>query len=44
MANIKKYLDDILHAIFGKDVRQSIHDGIEKIKMMSMIRKYYKIY
>lgn len=31
MANITKYLNDILNAVFGKDVRQSIHDGIEKI-------------
>lgn len=31
MANIKQYLDNILSAILGKDVRQSIHDGIEKI-------------
>lgn len=29
MANIKEYLDNILSAIFGKDVRQSIHDSIE---------------
>ena len=31
MANIKQYLDNILGAILGKDVRKSIHDGIEKI-------------
>lgn len=31
MANIKEYLDNILSAIFGKDVRQSIHDSIEAI-------------
>lgn len=31
MANIKEYLDNILNAIFGKDVRQSIHDGIKAI-------------
>lgn len=31
MANIKHYLDNILSSIFGKDVRQSIHDGIEAI-------------
>ena len=31
MANIKQYLDNILSAILGKDVRQSIHDGIKKI-------------
>lgn len=29
MANIKEYLDNILSAIFGKDVRKSIHDSIE---------------
>lgn len=31
MADIKKYLDSIKTAIFGKDVRKSIHDGIEAI-------------
>ena len=31
MANIKQYLDNIKNAIFGKDVRSSIHDGIEAI-------------
>ena len=31
MANIKQYLDNILHAIFGREVRQSIHNGIEAI-------------
>ena len=31
MANIKEYLDNILSAIFGKDVRQSIHDSIKAI-------------
>lgn len=31
MANIKEYLDNILSAIFGKDVRQSIHDSINAI-------------
>lgn len=30
MANIKQYLDNILNAIYGKDVRQSIHDAIEQ--------------
>lgn len=29
MANIKEYLDNILSAVFGKDVRQSIHDSIK---------------
>lgn len=31
MANIKEYLNNILNAIYGKDVRQSIHDGIDAI-------------
>lgn len=31
MANIKQYLDEILKAVFGRDVRQSIHDGIDAI-------------
>lgn len=31
MANISGYLENILKAIFGKDVRQSIHDGIQAI-------------
>lgn len=31
MADIKKYLDSIKTAIFGKDVRKSIYDGIEAI-------------
>lgn len=31
MANIHTYLENILSSIYGKDVRQSIHDGIEKI-------------
>lgn len=31
MANIRTYLENILSSIYGKDVRQSIHDGIEKI-------------
>ena len=30
MAGIKQYLDNILNAIYGKDVRQSIHDAIEQ--------------
>ena len=29
MADISKYLDDILTSVYGKDVRKSIHDGIE---------------
>lgn len=29
MANIKKHLDNIKGALFGKDVRSSIHDGID---------------
>lgn len=31
MANITTYLKNILSAVYGKDVRQSIHDGIEEI-------------
>lgn len=31
MADISKELNDIMTARYGKDVRQSIHDGIEKI-------------
>ena len=29
MSNISKYLAQILSAVYGKDVRQSIHDSIE---------------
>lgn len=31
MANILTYLNNILTAVYGKNVRQSIHDGIEAI-------------
>ena len=31
MANIKKHLENIKGALFGKDVRSSIHDGIDAI-------------
>src|SRR5690625_5251148 len=31
MADIKKELNDIKNAVYGKDVRGSIHDGIKKI-------------
>lgn len=31
MANINKYLEDILIAIYGEEVRGSIHDAIEEI-------------
>jgi hypothetical protein len=31
MANIQEYLNNIKNAIFGKDVRSSIHDGINAI-------------
>lgn len=31
MANIQKYLEQILSARYGKDVRQSIHDAIQAI-------------
>lgn len=31
MADISKELNDIMAARYGKDVRQSIHDGIEKV-------------
>lgn len=30
MATIRDYLNNILKAVYGKDVRQSIHDAIEK--------------
>src|SRR5690625_2529356 len=30
MANINKELNQIKNAVYGKDVRQAIHDGIEK--------------
>ena len=29
MAGIEEYLNQIKNAIYGKDVRQAIHDGIE---------------
>src|SRR5690625_4099302 len=31
MADIKKELNDIKNAVYGKEVRSSIHDGIKKI-------------
>src|SRR5690625_2375100 len=31
MADIKKELNDIKNAVYGKEVRGSIHDGIKKI-------------
>lgn len=31
MANINRELNDIKNAVYGKDVRGSIHDGIKKI-------------
>ena len=31
MANIDTYLENIMQARYGRDVRQSIHDGIEAI-------------
>ena len=31
MANIKTHLNNIKSALFGKDVRESIHDGIDAI-------------
>ena len=30
MANIETYLNNIMKAVYGKDVRQSIHDGIRQ--------------
>ena len=30
MASIQEYLDLIKNAIYGKDVRQAIHDGIQQ--------------
>lgn len=35
MADIKKYLDDILAAVFGREVRGSIHDAIDIINKVS---------
>ena len=31
MSNIQGYLQNIMQAVYGKDVRQSIHDAIEMI-------------
>lgn len=31
MASIQEHLDKIKNAVFGKDVRQSIHDGLHEI-------------
>ena len=31
MSNIQGYLQNIMQAVYGKDVRQSIHDAIETI-------------
>src|SRR5690625_2699058 len=31
MADIKKELNDIKNAVYGREVRSSIHDGIKKI-------------
>lgn len=33
MAQVKPYLEKILSAVYGKDVRGAIHDSIEKINM-----------
>lgn len=33
MAGIEDYLEQILSAVYGKDVRQAIHDGIEQCYM-----------
>lgn len=30
MSNIQNYLTQILSAVYGKDVRQSIHDAIKQ--------------
>ena len=37
MANISKELEAIMSAIYGRDVRQSIHDGIDKINKVSEV-------
>ena len=37
MASIQEHLDKIKNAIFGKDVRQSIHDGLNKINQETEI-------
>ena len=34
MANIKKHLDNIKGALYGKDVRGSIHDGLDAINFI----------
>ena len=39
MADIKKELNDIKNAIYGRDVRGSIHDGIDKINKESEVSK-----
>lgn len=31
MANVQNYLNNIKNALFGRDVRSSIHDGIDAI-------------
>ena len=37
MASIQEHLDKIKNAVFGKDVRQSIHDGLNKINQETEI-------
>lgn len=37
MASIQEHLDKIKNAIFGKEVRQSIHDGLNKINQETEI-------
>ena len=37
MADIQRYLDDILAAVYGEDVRGSIHDAIEIINDVSEV-------
>lgn len=39
MSDIKTILHDILHAIYGRDVRQSIHDGIRAGYQLSLEAK-----
>lgn len=39
MSNIQVYLQNIMQAVYGKDVRQSIHDAIEMIDSVADIAK-----
>jgi hypothetical protein len=41
MAKIDEYLSKILSAIYGKDVRQAIHDSIAEINPIIVIGHEY---